>query len=98
MSTTSKVRETVTSTIKNAEDFIESTKKSLQIELSKTAPQIQHDLDKTLEEAGHALSNALSSIDKKTNREQAELLIAYKFFLQKQIATKQSGIFFLDRV
>src|ERR1700730_1704055 len=85
MSTTDKVRESLNASIKSAEEFIESTKKSLQTELSKTAPQLQHDLDKSLEEAGRALSNALSSIDKKTNREQVDLLNAYKSFLQKQI-------------
>lgn len=56
------------------------------MELSKTAPNIQHDLDKSLEEAGRALSNAISSIQNKTNHEQMDLLNAYKSFLQKQIA------------
>ena len=86
MSTTDKVRESVTASIKSAEEFIKSTKESLQIELSKTAPNLQHDLDKSLEEAGRGLSNALSSIQNKTNREQVDLLNAYKSFLQKQIA------------
>jgi hypothetical protein len=85
MSTTDKVRESWTSSIKSAEDFIESTKKSLQVELCKTAPNIQHDLDKSLDEAGKALSNALSSIENKTNRQQIDLLDSYKSFLQKQI-------------
>jgi F0F1-type ATP synthase membrane subunit b/b' len=86
MSTTDRVRDSVTASIKSAEEFIESTKESLQRELSKTAPNIQHDLDRSLEEAGRALSNAFSSIEKKTNREQVDLLNAYKSFLQKQIA------------
>jgi len=86
MSTTEKVRDSMTSSIKNVEDFIRSTKESLQLELSKTAPNIQHDLDGSLQEAGRALSNALSSIENKTNREQVDLLDAYKSFLQKQIA------------
>jgi F0F1-type ATP synthase membrane subunit b/b' len=86
MSATDRVRDSVTASVKSAEEFIESTKKSLQTELSKTAPQIQHELDRSLEEAGRALSNALSSIDKKTSREQTDLLTAYKSFLQKQIA------------
>ncbi len=85
MSTIDRVRDSVTASIKSAEEFIESAKKSLQAELSKTAPQIQHDLDKSLEEAGRALSNALSLIDKKTSHEQMDLLNAYKSFLQKQI-------------
>ena len=86
MSTTQKVRDTVTATIKSTEEFIESTKKSLQMELSKTAPNVQHDLDRSLEEAGRALTNAISSIESKTNRQQIDLLNAYKSFLQKQIA------------
>ena len=86
MSTAQRVKSGVTASIKSTEEFIESTKESLQRELSKTAPKIQHDLDRSLEEAGRGLSNALSSIEKKTNREQADLLNAYKSFLQKQIA------------
>ena len=86
MSTTQKVKDTVTATIKSTEEFIESTKESLQMQLSKTVPNIQHDLDSSLEEAGRALSNALSSIENKTNSEQMHLLNAYKLFLQKQIA------------
>jgi F0F1-type ATP synthase membrane subunit b/b' len=86
MSAAQRVRNTVTASIKSTEEFIESTKESLQKELSKTAPKIQHDLDRSLEEAGLGLSNALSSIEKKTNREQVDLLNAYKSFLQKQIA------------
>ena len=86
MSAAQRVRNSVKTSIKSTEEFIESTKESLQKELSKTAPKIQHDLDRSLEEAGRGLSNALSSIEKKTNREQVDLLNAYKSFLQKQIA------------
>jgi len=85
MSTTDKVRDSVAASIKTAEEFIKSTKESLQMELSKTAPNLQHDLDRSLEEAGRGLSNALSSLQNKTNREQVDLLNAYKSFLQKQI-------------
>lgn len=86
MSATQRVRNSVKASMKSTEEFIESTKESLQKELSKTAPKIQHDLDRSFEEAGRGLSNALSSIEKKTNREQVDLLNAYKSFLQKQIA------------
>jgi hypothetical protein len=65
---------------------MESTKQSLQKELSERAPKIQHDLDRSLEDAGRGLSNVLSSMEKKTNREQVDLLNAYKSFLKKQTA------------
>ena len=80
------MRDSVASSIKNAEEFMESTKQSLQKELSERAPKIQHDLDRSLEDAGRGLSNVLSSMEKKTNREQVDLLNAYKSFLKKQTA------------
>jgi hypothetical protein len=86
MGTKDKVRDSVAASIKTAEEFIKSTKESLQMELSKTAPNLQHDLDRSLEEAGRGLSNALNSIQNKTNREQVDLLNAYKSFLQRQIS------------
>ena len=86
MSTSQRMRNSVNASIKSTEEFIESTKKSLQKELSKRAPKIQHDLDKSFEEAGRGLSKALSSIEKKTDREQVDLLNAYKKFLKKQTA------------
>jgi signal transduction protein with GAF and PtsI domain len=86
MSTADKVNKTVNDTIKSAEEFIDSTTKSLQAEFSKRAPEIEHALDRSLEQAGQALSNALTSLDKKTNSEQLELLNGYRTFLQGQIA------------
>ena len=86
MGTSQRIRDSVNASIKSTEEFIESTKESLQKELSKRAPKIQHDLDKSFEEAGRGLSEALSSIEKKTNREQVDLLNAYKTFLKKQTA------------
>ncbi|MGA2875024.1 MAG: hypothetical protein ABSE82_05710 [Nitrososphaerales archaeon] len=86
MSTAQKVRKSVNASIKSTEEFIESTKESLQKELSKRGPKIQHDLDKSFEDAGRGLSNALSSIEKKTNQEQVDLLKTYKSFLKKQVA------------
>jgi hypothetical protein len=85
MSTTQKVRDSVTATIKSTEDFIEFTIQSVQTQLSKSAPNIQHDLDNSLEEAGRALTSAITSIEKKTNHQQRDLLNTYKSFLQKQI-------------
>jgi F0F1-type ATP synthase membrane subunit b/b' len=86
MSATQRVRDNVRKSIGDAEEFIKNTKKNLQEELSKTTPRIQHDLDRSLEEAGRALSNALDSVDKKTRREQMELLNGYRSFLQRQVS------------
>ncbi|MHB2035716.1 MAG: hypothetical protein ACYCPW_03120 [Nitrososphaerales archaeon] len=86
MSTAQRMRNSVNASFKSTEEFIESTKESLQKELSKKAPKIQHDLDKSFEEAGRGLSKALNSIEKKTDREQVDLLNAYKTFLKKQTA------------
>ena len=86
MSTADKLDKTVRDTIKSTEEFIDSTTKLLQAEFSKRAPEIEHALDRSLEEAGQALSNALTSLDNKTNREQLELLNGYRTFLQDQIA------------
>ncbi len=98
MNTTQKVKDTVTATIKSTEEFIESTKESLQMQLSKTVPNIQHDLDSSLEEAGRALSDALSSIENKTNSEQMHLLNAYKLFLQKQIAFVDDRVMAIKKI
>ncbi len=86
MSTADKVNKSVRDTIKSAEEFIESTKKSLQVELSKTTPKIEHSLDQSLDQAGQALTKALKSVEKKTSREQLQVLNGYRTFLQGQIA------------
>jgi hypothetical protein len=86
MSTADRVNKSVRDTIKSAEDFIESTKKSLQAELSKKTPKIEHALDQSLDEAGAALTNALKSVEKKTSREQLDVLNGYRTFLKGQIA------------
>jgi signal transduction protein with GAF and PtsI domain len=86
MSAAERVNKSVRDTIKSAEEFIDNTKKSLQAELSKTTPKIEHALDQSLDEAGLALTNALKSVEKKTNREQLEVLNGYRTFLQGQIA------------
>ncbi|MDA4137421.1 MAG: hypothetical protein OK449_10545 [Thaumarchaeota archaeon] len=86
MSTAEKVNKSVSDTIKSMEEFIDSTTKSLQAEFSKRAPEIEHALDRSLEQAGQSLSDALTSLDNKTNREQLELLEGYRTFLQGQVA------------
>ena len=86
MSTAERVSKSVRDSIKSTEEFIESTKKSVQTELSRTTPRIEHALDRPLDQAGQALSNALASLDKKTSREQLEVLNGYRTFLQGQIA------------
>jgi hypothetical protein len=86
MSAVERVNKSVRDSIKSTEEFIESTKKSLQAQFSEKAPGIEHALDRPLEQAGQALSNALTSVDKKTSREQLELLNGYRAFLQGQIA------------
>jgi F0F1-type ATP synthase membrane subunit b/b' len=86
MSTKERVNKSVKDTIKSAEEFIESTKKSLQTELSKTTPKIEHALDQSLDDAGQALTNALKSVEKKTSREQLEMLNGYRAFLLGQIS------------
>ncbi|MGA2665065.1 MAG: hypothetical protein ABSF83_08990 [Nitrososphaerales archaeon] len=92
MSATDRVDRSVRDTIKSVEDYIESTKKSLQAELSKTTPKIEHALDQSMDEAGRALTNALESVDKKTSREQLEVLNGYRTFLQGQIAFVEERI------
>jgi len=86
MSATDRVSKSLRDTIKNTQEFIDSTKKSLQTELSETTPKFEHALDQSLDEAGRALSNTLKSVEKKTRREQLELLNGYRTFLKGQVA------------
>jgi hypothetical protein len=86
MSAADRVNKSIMDAIKSAEEFVDSTKKSLQEELSRTTPKIEHALDQSLDEAGLALTNALKSVEKKTSREQLEVLNGYRTFLQGQIA------------
>jgi len=86
MSARERARKSLSETIKSTEAFIETTKRSLQRELSKTTPKVEHALDRSVDEAGQALSSALAGIEKKTSREQTELLNGYRAFLQGQVA------------
>jgi len=85
MSAADRVRKSINDSVKSTEDFIESTKKSLQYELAKTTPKIQHMLDQSADEAGKALSNAVKATDKRTSKEQMQLLMSYRSFLQGQV-------------
>ena len=71
-------------TAKNVGELLESVKKAVHARLSKEAPKVVNTLDSSFDKASKSLADSLAAIDKRTTKEQSELLKAYKSFLQKQ--------------
>ena len=84
-------------TLKSATELLRAVKESVHAELEKTAPRVVNTLDKSFDKASRGLSDTLGVIDRKTGKEQLELLKAYGSFLQKQTEMIQSRISDLER-
>ncbi len=78
------IRDKAKRTWKNAEDLVAGLTDSAHRELSETAPKLTNALDEQFDNAAKAFSKAMNDIDKKTAKEQGDLLRAYRSFLQKQ--------------
>lgn len=71
-------------TWKSAQELANSLTDAAHKELAKSAPRLTNALDEQFDNASKAFSNAMNEIDRKTAKEQADLLRAYRSFLQKQ--------------
>jgi len=80
----SEVKEKAKQTAKSAAELLDAVKKAANARLSKEAPKVVNALDGSFDKASKGLADTLKTIDKRTAKEQAELLKAYKSFLQKQ--------------
>lgn len=91
------VREKAKQTLESVRELIIAVKEAMHEELRKKAPNVINALDKQIDKAAKGFSNTLKIIDKKTSKEQLELLKAYRSFLQKQIEMIDSRISSLER-
>lgn len=71
-------------TVKSVSELLDSVQKAVNDRLSKEAPKVVNSLDKSFNDASKALTDTLKTVDQKSRKEQAELLKAYRSFLQKQ--------------
>ena len=80
----SEVKQKAKETVKSAAELLEAVKNSAHARLSKEAPKVVNAIDDSFDRASKGLTDALKTIDKRTSKEQSELLGAYRSFLQKQ--------------
>ena len=78
------VRAKAKQTAKSVGELLDAVERAAHARLSKEAPKVVNTLDGSFEKAAKGLTETLKTIDKRTAKEQAELLKAYKSFLQKQ--------------
>ena len=78
------VRAKARETAKSARELLDVVEKAVNARLSKEAPKVKNALDDSFDKASKGMTDALNTIDKRTSKEQSELLKAYKSFLQKQ--------------
>jgi hypothetical protein len=81
---TEEVRAKARQTAKSAGELLDAVKRAAHARLSKEAPKVVNALDDSFDRAAKGLTDTLNTIDKRTSKEQAELLKAYRSFLQKQ--------------
>lgn len=91
------VKQKAKETLKSATELLKAVKESVHTELETTAPKVVNTLDRSFDKASSGLSDTLRVIDRKTGKEQIELLKAYGSFLQKQSEMIQSRISDLER-
>jgi DnaJ-domain-containing protein 1 len=84
-------------TLRSMKELLKAVKTSAHRELEKNAPKVVNTLDRSFEKASNSLTDTLGVIDKKTTKEQLELLKAYRSFLQKQTQMIQTKITSLER-
>jgi CHASE1-domain containing sensor protein len=78
------VRDKARQTAKSVGELLDAVKKAAHARLAKEAPKVANALDGSFDRASKTLTDTLNTIDKSTAKEQAELLKAYKSFLDKQ--------------
>jgi hypothetical protein len=71
-------------TAKSARELLDAVERAINARLSKEAPKVRNALDDSFAKASKGFTDAMKTIDKRTTKEQSELLKAYKSFLQKQ--------------
>ncbi len=78
------IKDKAKQTLKSAQELVNSLTDAAHAELSKTAPKLAKTLDQEFDKAAGAFSDTLRTVDKSSSKEQAQLLGAYRSFLQKQ--------------
>jgi anion-transporting ArsA/GET3 family ATPase len=81
---TEEVKAKARQTAKSVGELLDAVQKAAHERLSKEAPKVVNTLDSSFDKATQGLTDTLKTIDKRTAKEQAELLKAYRSFLQKQ--------------
>ena len=71
-------------TAMSAAELLDVVKRTAQAQLASQVPTVANALDSSFDKAAKGLTDTLDTIDRSTAKEQAELLKAYKSFLQKQ--------------
>ena len=84
-------------TLKSVRELLEAVTESVDAELRKNAPRVADTLDRSFETASKSLTDTLGVIDRKTGKEQLELLKAYRSFIQKQAEIVQGRISDLEK-
>jgi len=79
-------------TLRSVRELLKTVTESVDAELKKNAPRVANSLDRSFETASKSLTDTLGVIDRKTGKEQLELLKAYRSFIQKQADIVQGRI------
>jgi len=84
-------------TLRSVRELLKAVAESVDAELKKNAPRVANTLDRSFETASKSLTDTLRIIDRKTGKEQVELLKAYRSFIQKQVEIVQGRISDLEK-
>jgi len=91
------VKDKAKETLRSVKGLLKAVTESVDAELKKNAPRVANTLDRSFEAASKSLTDTLGVIDRKTGKEQLELLKAYGSFIQKQAEIVQGRISDLER-
>ncbi|MBI3023720.1 MAG: hypothetical protein HYY68_08395 [Thaumarchaeota archaeon] len=91
------VGERAKETVKSVRELLRAVKNAVHDQLRRGAPTVVNALDRSFETASKTLLETLRVVDKKTNKEQTELLRAYQSFLQKQVELIEGRLKVLER-
>lgn len=84
-------------TIESVKELLKAVSENAQAELKKNAPKVAGTLDRSFERTSKGLTDTLGVIDKRTGKEQLELLKVYRSFMQKQTEIVQARITDLEK-
>ena len=84
-------------TLRSVRELLQAVTESVDAELKKNAPKVANTLDRSFDTASKILVDTLGVIDRKTGKEQLELLKAYRSFIQKQTEIVQGRISDLEK-